>query len=84
MKITNEELWQSLNRIYSTQSRIKDMRNIGYSLPEALKDCAVIMVRDDLYSENPFDNPYLMLDEQNVIDGLKELKHNGYLTFSQG
>lgn len=83
MKIHHNDLWDSLNRVYDKDC-LKDMRDYGYVIPEALKDCAVTMVRDGRDFNHPKYNPNQhALDEQNIIDALRELRDNGFLTFEK-
>ena len=81
MKITSEELWESLDRIiFPWEPRQITCQEAGYTFPEALKQAAVVMVRDDPFGEGYNRNPnQRMLDEQNVIDALRELRDNGFL-----
>jgi hypothetical protein len=84
MKITIKEMWESLDRIvfpwYPANITCKEC---GYTIPEALKQAAVCMVRDpreNYYSER---NPnQRMLDEQNVVDGLREIRQYGFIQFT--
>ena len=84
MKITLEEMWQSIDRIlFPGLEPVITARECGYVIPEALKDAAVSMVRDNRFTENYYQNPHQrMFDEQNVIDGLREIKHNGLIEFT--
>lgn len=81
MMISQKELWDSINRI-AFPNKGFTAQECGYVLPDALKQAAVVMVRDDRFGEEYFKNPHLrMIDEQNVIDALRELRDNGFLNF---
>jgi hypothetical protein len=81
MKCTTDELWGSINRIMLCGD-VFTAQDCGYTFPEALKQCCVVMIRDgrpeDWYDNNPNQR---VLDEQNIIDALKELHHTGWITF---
>lgn len=83
MLISQEKLWESLDRIiFPFTPRQLTCREVGYVFPEALKQAAVVMVRDERFGEEYHKNPHQrMLDEQNVIDALRELRDNGFLNF---
>lgn len=83
MLISQKELWDSLDRIiFPITPRLINCKECGYVFPDALKQAAVVMVRDDRFGEEYFKNPHLrMIDEQNVIDALRELRDNGFLNF---
>lgn len=85
MKITSEELWDSLDRIiFPVVPRNLSCKECGYEFPEALKQAAVCMVRDDRFGEEYFKNPnQRFIDEQNVVDALRELRDNGWITFKE-
>lgn len=80
MKITYEEMWESIERIYADARQFPAFtaREVGYAIPEALKECAVRMIRD---GRPTMLTNQRVLDEQNVIDGLRELRQNGFLKF---
>lgn len=81
MRVTLDELWESINRImFPWEPRQITAQECGYVIPEALKQCAVVMVRDDPFGKHYHENPnQWALDQQNVIDGLRELRDNGYI-----
>lgn len=83
MKITLQEIWGSLDRIiFPWEPRQITCQEAGYVIPEALKQAAVCMVRDDRFGEMYFKNPHQRtMDEQNVVDALRELRDNGFINF---
>lgn len=84
MKITQEQMWDSINRVMFPEGNHFTAKECGYVFPEALKQCAVVMVRDDQHGRYYFSDPnQWVMDQQNVIDALRELKHNGFLTFKR-
>lgn len=82
MKITLDQMWDSINRIMFPDGGPFTAQDCGYVIPEALGQCAIVMVRDTPYGHHYYQNPNeWAIDQQNIIDGLRELKHNGFLTF---
>lgn len=85
MLISQEELWDSLDRIiFPWEPRAITCQECGYVFPEALKQAAVVMVRDSVDVSTYKDNIAVMTrfkDEENVVDALRELRDNGFLNF---
>lgn len=84
MQVTLTEMWGSINRIMFPEGGLITAQECGYVIPEALKQCAVVMVRDGsgfgkFYYEDPF---RFFMDQQNIVDGLLELRDNGFIKFT--
>ena len=74
MKITIDEMWESINAILFPGKEIT-AQECGYVIPEALKDCAVRIITAKHVD-------WHILNEYYVIEALRELKQNGLLEFT--
>lgn len=82
MRVTCTELWESVNRIMFPEGGTFTAKDCGYTMSEALERCAVVMVRDNPHGKFYYESTHRWaMDQQNVIDSLRELRDNGFLNY---